>query len=84
MMRLSKTVALIPKPYAEMAIMVFLEENFPEVCFQGVASGNDEERTFGEELYKEFIGWADFSKKTYAAFVRDLLKGLDEANLGYA
>jgi hypothetical protein len=84
MVQLSKSRPLIPKPYAEMALLLFLEDNFSDLKSFGVPSESDEEQTFGAELYDEFKGWTDFSRKTYATFVRELLAGLKESDLGYA
>ena len=64
--------------------MLFLEDNFSDLRSFGVPSESDEERTFGAELYDEFQGWADFSRKTYASFVRELLADLKESDRGYA
>ena len=84
MVQLSKSRPLIPKPYAETALLLFLEDNFSDLRSFGVPSESDEERTFGAELYDEFQGWADFSRKTYASFVRELLADLKESDRGYA
>lgn len=84
MVQLSKSRPLIPKPYAETALLLFLEDNFSDLRSFGVPSESDEERTFGAELYDEFQGWAYFSKKTYASFVRELLADLKESDRGYA
>lgn len=84
MIQLSKSMPLIPKPYAEMALMLFLEDNLSDLRLFGVPSESDEERTFGAELYDEFQGWANFSRKTYASFVSELLADLKEAHRGYA
>jgi hypothetical protein len=84
MVHLSKSQPLIPKPYAEMAIMVFLEDNFLDLRSFGIPSESDDENFFGARLYEEFMGWADFSRKTYALFVRELLADLIESNRGYA
>ena len=84
MVQLSKSRPLIPKPYAEMALMLFLEDNFSDLRLFGVPSESDEERSFGAELCEEFLGLADFSKKTFASFVRELLADLKDSELGYA
>lgn len=84
MVQLSKSMPLIPKPYAETALLQFLEDNLSELRSFGVPSESDEERTFGSELYDEFQGWADFSRKTYSSFVRELLADLKESDIGYA
>jgi hypothetical protein len=81
---LSKSQPLIPKPYAETALMVFLEDNFSDLRSFGIPSESDDEQLFGAQLYEEFIGWADFSRKTYALFVREVLADLIESNRGYA
>lgn len=84
MVQLSKSRPLIPKPYAEMALLRFLEDNSSEFRSYGAPSESDRERTFGAELYEEFLGWSDFSRNTYGSFVRELLADLRESNLGYA
>jgi hypothetical protein len=83
MVQLSKSRPLIPKPYAEMALLLYLEDNLLDLRLFGVPSESDEESSFGAELYKEFQGWADFSRKTYASFVRELLADLKESDRGY-
>jgi hypothetical protein len=83
MIRLSKFRPLIPKPYAETALLGFLEDYFPDLRSYGIPSESDDERSFGTELYEEFHGWTALSKKTYASFVRELLADLREFNRGY-
>jgi hypothetical protein len=84
MVWLSKSLPLIPKPYAEIALLTFLEDNFSNFRSLGIPSESDDELSFGLELYREFKDWADFSKNTYALFVREIAACLNESNLGYA
>jgi len=49
-----------------------------------IISKSEEERSFGANLYEEFRGWIDFSKSTFALFVRELLSSLRDANQGYS
>jgi hypothetical protein len=84
MVQLSRTMLLIPKPYAEMALLLFLEDNISDLRSYGVPCESDEERSFGAELYEEFLGWADISRKSYVSFVRELLADLKESDRGYA
>lgn len=83
MMRLSRTMPLLPKPYAERAMQLYIESNFPELQSLGQKSRSPEEESFGEELYREFEGWSGFSQETYTLFVREIRSNLREANLGY-
>lgn len=83
MHRLSTTQALIPKPYAERAMLLWLEENFSEVESQGTPSTSPEEEAFGEELLREFQGWSEFSQRTFELFVREISANLRDANIGY-
>lgn len=83
MIRLSKIQPLIPKPYAEMALLLYLEENQPELKGYGVPSISEEERSFGKELYEEFRVWSDFARSTYSIFVRELLASITEASRAY-
>jgi len=84
MIHLSKYQPLIPKPYADTALIIFLEDNFSVLKSFGIPSENDNEQSFGALLCEEFQRWADFSRKTYALFVRELLTDLKESNRGYA
>lgn len=84
MVQLSKSRPLIPKPYAEMALLLYLEDNLSDLRLFGVPSESNEESSFGAALYEEFKGWADFSRKTYASFVRELLTDLKDSDRGYA
>jgi hypothetical protein len=83
MVQLSKSQPLIPKPYAEMALLLYLEDNFSDLRSFGLPSKSDEEKSFGAELYEEFRGWSHFSKNTFALFVREILARLKEIDQGY-
>ena len=84
MIQLSMSQPLIPKPYAEMALLLYVEDHFRELWPFGIISKSEEERSFGANLYEEFRGWIDFSKSTFALFVRELLSSLRDANQGYS
>jgi hypothetical protein len=84
MHQLSSTEPLIPKPYAEMAMLLWLEESYSKLKSYGLPSKNLEEEAFGEELLKEFQGWSEISQKTYELFVREISSNLRDANRGYS
>lgn len=75
---------LLPKPYAEMALLCYLEENLPRLEGYGKASSSDEEEAFGGELAAEFSGWKDFTIQTYDLFLREMAANIRDANRGYA
>jgi len=83
MLLLSRTMPLLPKPYAERAMQFYLESNLSDLQAFGLKSRSPEEASFGEELYMEFQGWSRFSQETYELFVREIRSNLREANLGY-
>jgi hypothetical protein len=83
MHRLSTTQPLIPKPYAESAMLLYLEDNFSELKSYGLPSISPEEEAFGEELFIEFQSWSEFSQKTYEFFIREISANMREANRGY-
>ncbi|MDD1742400.1 MAG: hypothetical protein LUQ47_03605 [Methanotrichaceae archaeon] len=84
MNKLSFSQPLIPKPYAEMAMLIFLENNIAELEHYGSPSRNSEEETFGENLYKEFQEWSDFTQSTYDLFVREIIAHLIDEYRGYS
>ena len=84
MHQLSLSSPLLPKPYAEMAMLYYLEANLPRLELFGRKSASPEEEAFGEELAAEFSNWSDFSAMTYRLFVREIADNLREANQGYA
>jgi hypothetical protein len=83
MHQLSSTEPLIPKPYAEMAMLLWLEENCSRLKSYGLPSKSPEKEAFGEELLKEFRSWSGISQKTYELFVREIYANLRDANRGY-
>ncbi len=83
MNRLSKTQPLLPKPYAEKAMLLYLEADLPKLQPFGQKSQSPEEESFGEELYEEFQSWSRFSQETYELFVREIQCNLRDANRGY-
>ncbi len=83
MISLSESQPIIPKPYAETALLAYLEENFPDLEKFGTKSEDDEEDAFGAELYDEFEGWSEFSIQSYRLFVREAAQGVGEVYRGY-
>jgi hypothetical protein len=83
MLKLTNTQPLIPKPYAEMALLCYLEDGFDTLEKFGHPSNSAKEDKFGRELYGEFSGWADFSHRTYHLFVREIVNNLEESYRGY-
>ncbi|MDM7935509.1 MAG: hypothetical protein QUS08_09005 [Methanothrix sp.] len=81
--RLSRTQPLIPKPYAEMAMLLYLEAHAPELQPYGRSSRDPEEDAFGRWLYDEFEGWSGLSRSTYDLFVREIKLNLKETDQGY-
>lgn len=83
MQNLSSNMPLIPKPYAESAMLVYLEDNYDSIKQYGQKSRSQEEDIFGAGLLEEFHGWSDFSQITFELFVREILSNLRDANKGY-
>ena len=83
MLALSESQPAVPKPYAETALLTYLEENFSDLERFGVKSDDEEEDAFGAELYDEFEGWSEFSIASYRLFVREATQGTREAYRGY-
>jgi hypothetical protein len=84
MNQLSLSSPLLPKPYGEMALLHYLEANFPSLEPFGQKSASPEEEALGEELAEEFSSWSEFSAKTYELFVREIAANQRDANHGYA
>lgn len=83
MLELSGSQPAIPKPYAETALLAYLEEGFPDLERLGRVSEDDDEEAFGAELYAEFEGWSLLSRESYRLFVREVDQGLRETYRGY-
>jgi hypothetical protein len=84
MIELSGSSPLIPKPYVESAMLVYLDDHFDEIVQIGQKSRNLDEEAFGLALLEEFRGWSDLSQRTYRLFVQEILSNLRDANKGYA
>jgi len=84
MQDLALSSPLLPKPYAEMALLCYLEENLPRLEGYGRASCSEEEEAFGKELADEFSGWKAFTIQTYDLFLREMAAHIRDANRGYA
>jgi hypothetical protein len=84
MLRLSQTEALIPKPYAETAMLLWLEQNHHRLERFAVGSRSTEEEEMGIQLYEEFSSWIEFSHQTYLLFVREIQQRLRDDASGYA
>ncbi len=83
MASLSESEPVIPKPYAETALLAHLEENFSRLEEFGTESEDDDEDAFGVELYDEFEGWSKFSIQSFRLFVREAIQGVSDAHRGY-
>jgi hypothetical protein len=83
MSSLSESEPVIPKPYAETALLAHLEENFSRLEKFSTESEDDEEDAFGAELYDEFEGWSKFSLQSFRLFVREAAQGVSEVYRGY-
>jgi hypothetical protein len=84
MNQLAFSQPLIPKPYAERAMLIYLEENLSELEIYGLPSISTEEDIFGKELYSEFQGWSEFSQSSYDLFIREIIANLRDINIGYS
>ncbi|MGC9514485.1 hypothetical protein [Methanocrinis sp.] len=83
MISLSESQPVVPKPYAETALLIYLQENFSDLARFGEKSEDAEEEAFGAELYDEFEGWSKFSIQSFRLFVREVSLGVREAYRGY-
>lgn len=83
MLSLSESQPVIPKPYAETALLTYLDDNFQDLEKFGAKSEDAKEDAFGAELYDEFEGWSEFSIQSYRLFVREAALGVSEAYRGY-
>lgn len=83
MIRASFASPMIPKPYAETAMLIFLKDHYPELKGPGVQSKSSQEEAFGKELYSDYEGWADFSVRAYRLYLQEVLSGLRDADIGY-
>ncbi|VVB71745.1 Uncharacterised protein [uncultured archaeon] len=83
MTRLSRNQPLLPQPYVERAMHLYLDANFTGLQHYGQQSVSPEEEAQGEEQNSEFRSWEVFSQKTYEIFVREIRSNLLEANRGY-
>ena len=84
MQELALSCPLLPKPYAEMALLCYLEDNLPRLEGYGQSSSSPEEAAFGKELAAEFSGWKAFTVETYDLFLREMAAHIRDANRGYA
>jgi hypothetical protein len=82
MHQLSRTQPLLPKPYAERAMLLYLAANLSQLSSRGIKSSSTNEESFGIDLYRESPGWSEFSQRTYELFVRELLSNLRDAKPG--
>jgi hypothetical protein len=83
MHRLALTEPLIPKSYAERAMLTYLEDHLADLEGYGQKSRSQEEEALGGELYQEFSGWSAFSQESYELFVREIWSLSRDAHLGY-
>ena len=84
MHRLSLSSPLLPKPYAEMALLHYLETNLSRLEPFGRKSAGPEEEAFGEELDRSFPSGRISRRRPYELFVREIAANLKEASQGYA
>ncbi len=84
LIELTDTQPMLPRPYAEMAMLVYLEENFSMLRPFGSASRSADEEAFGAGLYEEFAGWRAFTQNSYKIFVAELRGKIRDAYAGYA
>ncbi|MDD1739513.1 MAG: hypothetical protein LUQ30_01495 [Methanothrix sp.] len=84
MQELALSCPLLPKPYAEMALLCYLEDNLPRLEGYGQSSSSPEEAALGKELAAEFSGWKAFTIETYDLFLREMAAHIRDANRGYA
>lgn len=83
MHQLALSQPLIPKSYAERAMLIYLEDHLAELKGYGQKSRSQEEDALGEELYQEFRGWSEFSQESYELFVREIWSLCRDAHRGY-
>jgi hypothetical protein len=83
MHQLALSQPLIPKSYAERAMLIYLEDRLAELETCGQKSRSQEEESLGEELYEEFRGWSAFSQESYELFVREIGGLCRDAHRGY-
>jgi hypothetical protein len=83
MHQLSLSQPLIPKSYAERAMLIYLEDRIAELGGFGQKSRSQEEAALGEELYQEFRDWSAFSQESYELFVREIGSLCRDAHRGY-
>jgi hypothetical protein len=83
MHRLALSEPLVPKSYAERAMLMYLEDHLAELKRYAQKSRSQEEEALGEELYQEFRGWSEFSQESYELFVREIWSLSRDANRGY-
>lgn len=84
MQELVLSCPLLPKPYAEMALLCYLEDNLPRLEGYGQSSSSPEEAALGKELAAEFSNWEAFTIETYDLFLREMAAHIRDANRGYA
>ena len=83
MHQLSLFQPLIPKSYAERAMLIYLEDRVAELETCGLKSCSQEEAALGEKLSSEFRGWSEFSQEIYELFVREIGSLLRDVHRGY-
>lgn len=83
-LELIETQPLLPRPYSEMALLLYLEENFSLLRHFGTPSITADEEAFGAGLYEEFIGWKGFTQNSYRIFVSEIRSKIRDAYAGYA
>jgi len=84
LMEISDSQPLIPRPYSEIGMLVYIETKFQEIKSMGVPSRDEAEEGFGSGLFKEFLGWEPFTRKSYLIFVSEIRDKMRDAFSGYA
>lgn len=84
MLRISYNSPLIPKPFAETALYMYVEKNLDDIRTYAEASKSAKEDELGKKLNSDFKGWIDFSMNAYDIFLSDVKKELNYADYGYA
>ena len=84
MLKISSLSPLVPKPFAETALYLYVEKNLEELKGFGEASLTEKEDKIGKKLNTDFKEWIDFSMDVYRIFLSDVKKELNYRDYGYA
>ncbi len=84
MLKISSSSPLVPKPFAETALYMYVEKNLDGLKGFGEASMTEKEERIGKKLNADFKEWIDFSMDVYKIFLYDVKKELNYRDYGYA